>query len=243
MDSYLQIKNLIKEKIIFGKYQILKNIVKNKDLQIYEGKNIITEELITIKIEQKKDKKKKGILEIESHYLNYLKSPGFPTIMKMRYFDNNIISIQPLLGLNLFQLFTKYYGNFKIKDIIMIAIQILERIKFIHNKNIIHCNINPNNFALGLGKFQNLIFMTNFQMAKRYRDKNTLEHIKYNILNENGFNYIFASVNALRGVEFSRRDDLESLGYMLIYFLKGGLPWEHIKCLNNSEKKKKNLPG
>ena len=72
-----------KEKIILGKYQILKNIEKNKDLQIYEGKIIISDELIIIKIEQKKDKKKKGILEIESHYLNYLKSPGIPIIKKI----------------------------------------------------------------------------------------------------------------------------------------------------------------
>ena len=239
MDSNFQIKDLLKEKIIFGKYQILKNIQKNGDLQIYEGKNIISEELIIIKIEQKKEKKIKGILEIESYYLNILKSPGFPTINKIGYFGNNIISIQPLLGLTLSQLFTKYYGNLKIKDIIMIAIQILERIKFIHNKNIIHCNINPNNFALGLGKFQNLIYMTNFKEAKRYRNKNSLEHIKYNMSNEIKENYIFASINSIRGVEFSRRDDLESLGYMLIYFLKGSLPWEHIKCLNNTEKKRK----
>ena len=239
MDSDFQIKNIHKEKIILGKYQILKNIEKNQDLQVYEGKNIISDELIIIKIEQKKDKKKKGILEIESHYLNYLKSPGIPIIKKIGYFGNNIISIQPILGFTLFQLFTKYCGNFKIKDIIMIAIQILERIKFIHNKNVIYCNINPNNFALGFGRFQNLIYMTNFKLAKRYRDKNTLEHIKYNISNDIKENYIFASINSLRGVEFSRRDDLESLGYMLIYFLKGGLPWEHIKCLNNSEKKRK----
>ena len=239
MDSNSHIKELLKEKIIFGKYQIIKNIQKNVNLQIYEGKNIISDELIIIKIEQKKELKKKGILEIESYYLNYLKSPGIPIIKKIGYYENNIISIQPILGPTLSQLFNKYYGCFKIKDITMIAIQILERIKYIHSKNIIYCDVSPNNFALGNGRLQNIIYMTNFNSAKRYRDKNTLEHVKFKVTNNFIGNYIFSSINALRGVEISRRDDLESLGYMLIYFLKGSLPWEYVKGLNNSEKIRK----
>ena len=241
MDSNTHIKELLKEKIIFGKYQIIKNIEKYDNLQIYKGKNIISDELVIIKIEQKKELKKKGILEIESYYYNYLKSPGIPVIKQIGYYENNIVSIQPILGLSLSKLFNKYYGIFKIKDITMIAIQILERIKFIHSKNILYCDVNPNNFSLGTGRLQNIIYMTNFNSAKKYRDKNTLEHIKYKINSNNDCigNYIFASINDLRGVETSRRDDLESLGYMLIYFLKGGLPWEHIKGLNTSEKRRK----
>ena len=239
MELNSEIKKLLKEKIIFGKYEIIKNIEKNNNLRIYKGKNIISGELILIKIEQKEEKKKKGILEIESYYFNYLKSPGIPIIKKIGYYDNYIISIQPLLGETLSQLFNKYYGIFKIKDITMIAIQILERIKFIHSKNIIYCDVNPNNFAIGLGRFQNNIYMTNFNLAKRYKNKNTLEHIKYNLSNKVIGDYIFSSINSLRGVELSRRDDLESFGYMLIYFLKGSLPWEHIRGLNKEEKMRK----
>jgi casein kinase I family protein HRR25 len=241
MDSNSDIKEIFKEKVIFGKYRIIKNIEKNENLQIYEGKNIITDELITIKFEQKKELKKKGILEIESYFCNYLKSQGIPVIKEIGYYENNIVSIQPKLGLTLSKLFNKYYGFFKIKDIAMIAIQILERIKYIHSKNILCCDINPNNFSLGTGRQQNIIYMTNFNSAKKYRYKNTLEHIKYKITYNNNFigNYIFASINTLRGVESGRRDDLESLGYMLIYFLKGSLPWEYVKCLNTSEKRRK----
>ena len=227
---------LNKEKIILGKYKIINRIQKNENLQIYEGKNIISDESIIIKVEQKEEKKKKGLLETEFHYLNNLKSPGIPTITKIGYFKNNIISIQPKLGISLYNLYKKYYGNFKIKDITMIAIQILERIKFIHSKNIIYCDINPKNFSLGIGKYQNIIYMTIFNSAKIYRDKNTLEHSNYKVSNKiKSKNAIFLSVNTLRGVEPSRRDDLESLSYMLIYFLKGGLPWENIKAKNNGE--------
>ena len=241
MDSNSDIKEIFKEKVIFGKYRIIKNIEKNENLQIYEGKNFITDELITIKFEQKKELKKKGILEIESYYCNYLKSQGIPVIKEIGYYENNIVSIQPKLGLTLSKLFNKYYGFFKIKDIAMIAIQILERIKYIHSKNILCCDINPNNFSLGTGRQQNIIYMTNFNSAKKYRYKNTLEHIKYKITYNNNFigNYIFASINTLRGVESGRRDDLESLGYMLIYFLKGSLPWEYVKGVNTSEKRRK----
>ena len=231
---------LNKEKILLGKYKIINSIEKNKNLQIYEGKNIISDESIIIKIEQKPDKKKKGLLETEFQYLNYLKSPGIPTISKIGYFKNNIISIRPKLGISLSNLFKKYYGNFKIKDITMIAIQILEKLKYIHSKNIIYCDINPKNFSLGIGRYQNIIYMTNFNSAKRFRDQNTLEHNKYKISNKTkSENYIFASINVLRGVEPSRRDDLESLGYMLIYFLKGGLPWENMKAKNCIENERK----
>ena len=239
MDSNSRIKELIKKKIIFGKYQITKTIDKRNNLQVYEGKNISSGELLLIRFEQKSDKKKKGILETELHFLNQLKSPGFPEIKKIGYFENNIVSIQALLGQSLSQLFNKYYGNFKIKDITMIAIQILERIKFIHSQNILYCDINPNNFSIGIGRFQNIIYMTNFNYAKKYTKKDNLEHIKFNKPNNSIGNYIFSSINALRGVELSRRDDLESLGYMLIYFLKGELPWENIKCSDKAEKKRK----
>ncbi len=239
MDSNSRIKELIKKKIIFGKYQITKTIDKRNNLQVYEGKNISSGELLLIKFEQKSDKKKKGILETELHFLNQLKSPGFPEIKKIGYFENNIVSIQALLGQSLSQLFYKYYGNFKIKDITMIAIQILERIKFIHSQNILYCDISPNNFSIGIGRFQNIIYMTNFNSAKKYIKKDNFDHIKLNKSNNSIGNYIFSSINALRGVELSRRDDLESLGYMLIYFLKGELPWENIKCSDKTEKKRK----
>ena len=203
MDSNSRIKELIKKQIIFGKYQITKTIEKRNNLQMYEGKNISSGELLVIKFEQKCDKKKKGILETELFFLNQLKSPGFPEIKKIGYFENNIVSIQVLLGESLSQIFNKYYGNFKIKDITMIAIQILERIKYIHNKNIIHCDICPNNFVLGIGRFQNIIYMTNFNSAKRYKDKNTLEHIKYKLSNNFRGNYIFASVKKYGSFERS----------------------------------------
>lgn len=239
MDSNLRMKELIKKNIIFGKYQITKTIDKRNNLQVYEGKNISSGELLLMKFEQKSDKKKKGILETELHFLNQLKSPGFPEIKKIGYFENNIVSIQPLLGQSLSQLFNKFYGNFKIKDITMIAIQILERIKYIHSQNILYCDISPNNFSIGIGRFQNIIYMTNFFYAKVYTKKDNIEHIKFNKSNNNIGNYIYSSINALRGIELSRRDDLESLGYMLIYFLKGELPWENIKCSDKTEKKRK----
>jgi len=239
MDSNSRIKELIKKKIIFGKYQITKTIDKRNNLQVYEGKNISSGELLLIKFEQKNDKKKKGILETELQFLNKLKSPGFPEIKKIGYFENNIVSIQALLGQSLSQLFNKYYGNFKIKDITMIAIQILERIKHIHSQNILYCDISPNNFAIGIGRFQNIIYMTNFNSAKKYTKEDNLNHIKFNKSNNSIGNYIFSSINALRGIELSRRDDLESLGYILIYFLKGELPWENIKCSDKTEKKRK----
>jgi casein kinase 1 len=113
------------------------------------------------------------------------------------------------------------------------------RIEKVHEERIIHRDIKPDNFLIGIGKKQHYVYIIDFGLAKRFRDPKTGEHIPY----RDGKNLTgtarYASVNTHVGIEQSRRDDLESIVYILIYFLKGELPWQGVKAKTKSEKKEK----
>ena len=132
------------------------------------------------------------------------------------------------MGKSLENLFSETHGNFNLKDICMIGIQILDRIEYIHNKDIIHRDIKPDNFVIGKDENKNIIYMIDFGLAKRYRDEITKEHIPSKMTKRLTGTARYASINALKGREQSRKDDLESLNYMLLYFLKGSLPWQGV---------------
>ena len=105
-----------------------------------------------------------------------------------------------------------------------------------HNLNIIHRNINPKILVLKSNKKIENIKFINFGFWKYYRNKNGV-HIPFKMYKKMiGKNIIFGSVNNLIGFELSRRDDLISLSYMLIYFIKGALPWENVKTKKIEDK-------
>ena len=126
--------------------------------------------------------------------------------------------------------------KFSLKTILLLADQMITRIETVHSISYIHRDIKPENFLMGVGKKSSKVFLIDFGLAKKYRDTKTHQHIPYKENKSLSGTARYASVNAHLGIEQSRRDDLEGLGYVLCYFLKGYLPWMGERINNKSEK-------
>lgn len=122
----------------------------------------------------------------------------------------------------------------------MVGIQIIERLKYLHKKKFIHRDIKPENFLLGMNQHCATIFMIDLGLSKKYIQKSG-EHIPYRDDRSLKGTPRYTSLNSHLGIEQSRRDDLESVVYMLIYFLKGQLPWQNLKQDANYDRYEKIL--
>ena len=180
---------------------------------------------MAIKVEPKKIAK--PLLETEAFFLYSLRGLGIPEVLSFGRLRNYNVLVEPLLDKSLFELFFERRKRLALEDICLISIQILERIHWVHSKNIVHRDIKPDNFLIGK-KDPNIIYLIDFGLSKKYRSSTTGKHIKFGFTGKLTGTVRFASANALRGGEQSRRDDLESIGYMIIYFMRGKLPWQGV---------------
>ena len=230
-------KGIPEKQIIFNKYKLQKLVYKSVYSYVYRGINIKTKEFVSIKIENRKSIY--NLLESEAYYLFYLKGFGIPNIVTFGKSGNFNILIEELLGPSLNDYF-KLKKRFPLKDICMIALQALDRLEYIHSKYIIHQDIKPQNFLIGR-KDPKVIYLIDFGFSKKYKSSRTGKHIQYKKLGKLFGSLAYSSINGNAGYEQSRRDDLESLGYMLVFLTKRYLPWNKIKITKNIKEGKETI--
>lgn len=172
----------------------------------------------------------------EAKLYKVFQAPGIP---RMHWFgvegDFNILVLD-LLGPSLEDLFEYCRRKFTFKTVLMIATQMLKRIEYVHRQGFLHRDIKPDNFLIGIGQNQSMIYLIDFGLSKRYKDARSQKHIPYRDGKELTGTARYASLNTHLGIEQARRDDLEQIAYVLIYFLKGQLPWQGLPAKNKQEK-------
>ncbi|GFR05701.1 casein kinase I isoform alpha [Trichonephila clavipes] len=226
------------EFIVGVKYRLVRKIGSGSFGDIYLGINITSGEEVAVKLESTKARHPQLLYESKLYKI----LQGGVGIPHVRWYgqerDYNVL-VMDLLGPSLEDLFNFCSRRFTMKTVLMLADQMIGRIEYVHNKNFIHRDIKPDNFLMGIGRHCNKLFLIDFGLAKKYRDNRTRQHIPYREDKNLTGTARYASINAHLGIEQSRRDDMESLGYVLMYFNKGSLPWQGLKAATKKQKYEK----
>lgn len=225
-----EMKELSKIKLISDKYKFINWLGSGAFGDVYSALSLTDNKKYAIKIENRGNKSKSRLKDEKTIYGRMVKNgvtKGIPKIYNFLQTENCNFLVMDLLGKNLDSLFAISSKKFGFETIYRLAIEILIIIESVHNAGFIHRDIKPSNFLTSLdGK---KIYLMDFGLAKQFLSDDKKKHISLRFERSLIGTPRFASLNVHRGYEPSRRDDLESIGYLLLYLTLGKLPWQGLR--------------
>lgn len=215
--------------------KVLNKIARGAFGEIYECLDKVNNTRLALKLE-----KRGSIFQLKHEYFIYRKLTGSHTPQVYEYGQiefkgqsMNCMTME-LLGFSLEKLFIHNNRIFSVKTVLMLGKSCLGRIEALHHKHFIHRDIKPDNFVTDIS--QRKIYLIDYGLSKYYRNPKTLVHIPYKTEKNLTGTARYASLSTHQGIEQGRRDDLESLGFMMVYFICGRLPWQGLKAETKTEK-------
>ncbi|KAF5367088.1 hypothetical protein D9758_003971 [Tetrapyrgos nigripes] len=216
--------------IVGGLYEVSKKIGQGSFGVVFEGTKVMSNTPVAIKVEM--NSTAPWLTEEYQLYMALNGTFGIPQVYHFGQEGLHNVLVMDLLGPSLEDLFNKCGRKFSIKTVCMLAKQMITRVQTLHEKSLIYRDIKAENFLMGVPETDNAntAHMIDLGLAKYYRDPETQVHIPYREIGRFAGSVRYLSVNCHVGREPSRRDDLEALGYVFMYFLRGRLPWQGLKA-------------
>mmetsp|Transcript_77331 Transcript_77331/g.165821 ORF Transcript_77331/g.165821 Transcript_77331/m.165821 type:complete len:344 (+) Transcript_77331:135-1166(+) len=225
-------------KIAGGKFDIEKKLGAGCFGEVWSGRNTETKETVAVKFEEVQGHALQ--LEREFETLKYLARPTRPQgFAQCFYFGTEgryHCMVMELLGKSLEERLQDCNGKFSVETAALVAEQVLRRIEYLHSRHIVHRDIKPENFMFGIKDKVHHLYLIDFGLSKKYWEG---KHVQMKSKLSLTGTARYASINAHKGIEQSRRDDLEAIGHMLMYFVRGSLPWSGLQAKTQEEKYRK----
>jgi len=230
-----------KSSIINGRFEIEKKLGAGCFGEVWRGTDRKTNEKVAVKFEEVNAAAKVPIqLEGERDVLKLLAKPsqpqGFTELFWCGRVTGSACMVMEMLGKSL-EARLEASGTFDAGTTTLLAEQILQRIEYLHSKGIVHRDIKPENFMFGVGEKAHHVYLIDFGLSKKYYEQH--KHVPVMTGQPMTGTLRYISINTHKGLEQSRRDDLEAIAYMLIYFLRGSLPWSGLEAKTQGERTKK----
>jgi casein kinase 1 len=225
-------------RIAGGRFKLVKPLGSGSFSDVYAGIDLEQDQCVAVKLERLKAKAPQLIHEAEIYKRLQGSQAGIPKIFWTGAEGDYNVLVMEMLGPCLEDLLQECHGTFSVNTVLLVGEQMLSRLEYCHSKMFVHRDLKPENFAVGYGDKSFCVYIIDFGLAKKYKDSQG-NHMAYEDGRELTGTARYASINTHLGIQPSRRDDLEGLAHVLLYFLLGRLPWQGLPADNAKERYQK----